>query len=230
MSSLSQPRRSRPQRGGPGRGALEQNRGRANITNAVDRAHDVAVSWPSRVVGTGPRRWVFFAAVALAIFSAPDLPARPSLALNAVATLAAAAWCLTNFWHCQEAHCLVTGPGWGLLGVFEVGEVGIGHSLIGGAEQVPSSPYSPWRSSARPTGGPASGPTQFGPRRRCRRSLAPRRATVLRWTDVMHVAIGHQPSTVPSICLHGAFRDIPDVRSAVGPVMSRRLTLDTPPL
>ena len=108
------------------------------MSNEVDQAqHDGAVSWPGRVVGTGPRRWVFFAAVALAIFSAPDLPARPSLALSAVATLAAAAWCLTNFWHCQEAHCLVTGPGWGLLGVFEVGEVGIGHSLIGGAEQVP---------------------------------------------------------------------------------------------
>ena len=93
--------------------------------------------WAGRVVGTGARRWVFFGAVALAIFSAPDLAARPSLALSALATLAAAGWCLTNFRHCQEAHCLVTGPGWALLGLFEVAEFAIGHSLIGGAEQVP---------------------------------------------------------------------------------------------
>ena len=104
----------------------------------VDQLEDrSAGDWARRVVGTGPKRWVFFGAIALAIFSAPDLPARPSLALSAIATLAAAAWCLTNFWHCQEAHCIVTGPGWGLLGVFELFELALGRSLLGGAEQVP---------------------------------------------------------------------------------------------
>lgn len=96
-----------------------------------------ASRWSSGVVGTGPKRWIFFAAVALAVFSAPDLPARASLALSAVATLAAGAWCLTNFWHCQEAHCIVTGPGWVLLGLFELAELALGHSLMGGTEQIP---------------------------------------------------------------------------------------------
>jgi len=106
--------------------------------NQIDQPQEASVvGWAGRFVGTGTRRWVFFGAVALVIFTAPDLPARPSLALSALATLAAAAWCLTNFWHCQEAHCVVTGPGWTLLGIFEVVEVGLGHSLIGGAEQLP---------------------------------------------------------------------------------------------
>ena len=104
----------------------------------IDECEDQeATGWVRRVVGTGPKRWVFFGAVGLAIFNAPDLATRPGLALSALATLAAAAWCLINFWRCQEAHCIVTGPGWGLLGVFELFELGLGHSLIGGAEQVP---------------------------------------------------------------------------------------------
>jgi hypothetical protein len=26
-------------------------------------------------------------------------------------------YCLANFWHCREAHCVVTGPGWTLAGL-----------------------------------------------------------------------------------------------------------------
>jgi hypothetical protein len=47
---------------------------------------------------------------------AAHLPARPALAVDALAGLAAGGWCSLNFWRCRHAHCLVTGPGWFAFG------------------------------------------------------------------------------------------------------------------
>jgi hypothetical protein len=45
-------------------------------------------------------------------------------------------WCAVNFWRCRQAHCLFTGSGGLLLALFAVAEAGLGHSLIGGDEQL----------------------------------------------------------------------------------------------
>jgi hypothetical protein len=66
---------------------------------------------------------------------APHLPPRASLAVG-VAGLAAGGWCSLNFWRCRHAHCLITGPGWLAFGVLAFGEAAVGHSLIGGYEQL----------------------------------------------------------------------------------------------
>lgn len=67
---------------------------------------------------------------------APHLSLRPSLAVDGLAALVAGGWCSLNFWRCRHAHCLITGPGWIALGAFAFIEAGLGHSVIGGNEQV----------------------------------------------------------------------------------------------
>src|SRR5204862_456844 len=39
---------------------------------------------------------------------------RGGVAVASVWVAAAGTYCLVNFWHCQETHCAVTGPGWTL--------------------------------------------------------------------------------------------------------------------
>lgn len=67
--------------------------------------------------------------------AAAHLPVQPALALDGVAGLAAGGWCSLNYWRCRHAHCLVTGPGWLVFGVFALVEAALGRSLIGGYEQ-----------------------------------------------------------------------------------------------
>lgn len=67
---------------------------------------------------------------------APHLSLRPSLVVEGLAALVAGGWCSVNFWRCRHAHCLITGPGWLALSVFAFVEAGVGHSVIGGNEQV----------------------------------------------------------------------------------------------
>lgn len=67
---------------------------------------------------------------------AAHLPLRPSLAVDGLAALVAGGWCSLNFWRCRHAHCLITGPGWLALAVFAFIEAGVGHSVIGGNEQL----------------------------------------------------------------------------------------------
>src|SRR5215469_4818237 len=31
--------------------------------------------------------------------------------------MVAGTYCLANFWHCRETHCVITGPGWTLTGL-----------------------------------------------------------------------------------------------------------------
>ena len=87
-----------------------------------------------RLLPTGAGQWIFFATVAAGISVAPVLPTRAGLALGAVVTFAASAWCLINFWRCREAHCVVNGYGWAALGVLEIVELALGRSVIMGDE------------------------------------------------------------------------------------------------
>jgi hypothetical protein len=90
-----------------------------------------AVDW---LLPTGWWRCPFFIAIAAGVSAAPYLPVVPGLVLGAAVTLAASAYCLLNFWRCREAHCVVSGIGWAALGVFEIAETVIAHSLIHGDE------------------------------------------------------------------------------------------------
>ena len=67
---------------------------------------------------------------------APHLPLRAELATVGLAALIGGGWCLLNFWRCRHAHCLVTGPGWLALSAFAFVEAVLGHSVIGGDEQL----------------------------------------------------------------------------------------------
>jgi hypothetical protein len=87
-----------------------------------------------RLLPTGGGQWVFFAAVAIAISVAPTLAREPGLAVDLVATIAASAWCLVNFWRCREAHCIVTGTGWAALAVLIAIELVVGRSFVLGSE------------------------------------------------------------------------------------------------
>ena len=86
------------------------------------------------VLPTGVAERVYFAVVAALVIAAPFLPTRPGLAVGALAALAASTWCLANFWRCREAHCIVTGGGWAALFALEMVELGIGRSVLRGAE------------------------------------------------------------------------------------------------
>src|SRR5215471_11667219 len=78
----------------------------------------------------------YFAVVAGLFGLAQNLPAPAYLAVDATAFAAGGVWCALNFWRCRQAHCLLTGSGWLLLALFAAAEAGVGHSLIGGDEQL----------------------------------------------------------------------------------------------
>ena len=85
---------------------------------------------------TGWPAVVYFAAIVGLLNLAPHLPERANLAADGLAALAAAAWCVLNFWRCRHAHCVVTSTGWLALSVLAFTEAGLGRSLIGGDEQL----------------------------------------------------------------------------------------------
>ncbi len=89
-----------------------------------------------RLQPTGAGQWIFFAAVALGISVAPVLPTRAGLALGVGVTIAASSWCLSNFWRCREAHCIVSGLGWAALALVELTELALGRSMIKGDESL----------------------------------------------------------------------------------------------
>jgi hypothetical protein len=86
--------------------------------------------------GRGLPAVAYFATVAGLLGLAQIFPAPAYLVVDAVAFLAAGSWCALNFWRCRQAHCLLTGSGWLLLALLAVAEAGLGHSLIGGNEQL----------------------------------------------------------------------------------------------
>ena len=60
-------------------------------------------------------RGVAGVAVTVAFFAAGGaVGGRAGLAIASVWVAIAGTYCLTNFWHCRETHCAVTGPGWTL--------------------------------------------------------------------------------------------------------------------
>ncbi len=85
---------------------------------------------------TGWRPYVFFAAIAAAIAVSDALPTRLGLGVMALATALAGTWCAVNFWRCRHAHCVVSGVGWLILAAFVAVGVVIGHSVVGGYEQL----------------------------------------------------------------------------------------------
>jgi hypothetical protein len=99
---------------------------RTRLQNAVDR-------W---LPSSGAGCVLYFAAVVGLLSVGPHLPVRGDLALDGTAFLAAGSWCALNFWRCRQVHCLLSGGGWLALGSLTLGEVALGHSLIGGDEQV----------------------------------------------------------------------------------------------
>lgn len=89
-----------------------------------------------RLLPTGKGQWIFFGLVWVAIAMRPNLGVRPGLVLAAVATLAAASWCLVNFWRCREAHCALSGPGWAMLGAVELAGAVVGRSVVDRTESI----------------------------------------------------------------------------------------------
>jgi hypothetical protein len=85
---------------------------------------------------TGWPAVIYFAAVTGLLGVAQLLPAPAYLVVDAVAFLAGGSWCALNFWRCRQAHCLLTASGWLLLALLAAAEAGLGHSLIGGDEQL----------------------------------------------------------------------------------------------
>jgi len=79
---------------------------------------------------------IYFAGVTGLLGLAQLLPPPAYLVVDAVAFLAGGTWCALNFWRCRQAHCLLTGSGWLLLALLAAAEAGLGHSLIGGDEQL----------------------------------------------------------------------------------------------
>jgi len=56
--------------------------------------------------------------VTVAFFAgAAAVGGRGGVAVAGAWVAVAGSYCLVNFWHCGEAHCAVTGPGWALAAV-----------------------------------------------------------------------------------------------------------------
>jgi hypothetical protein len=96
----------------PGPGGPSQAAARSPL-----RRPAAAADWYRRAAGPWVRgmRGV---AVTVALFAAAGaVGGRGGTALAGAWMLAAGLYCLANFRHCGEAHCVVTGPGWTLAGV-----------------------------------------------------------------------------------------------------------------
>jgi len=63
-------------------------------------------------------RGVAGVAVTVAFFAAAVVVGgRGGVAIASAWVAVAGSYCLANFWHCRETHCVVTGPGWTLAAV-----------------------------------------------------------------------------------------------------------------
>ncbi len=79
---------------------------------------------------------LYWVVVVALVSLADQLSTRGGLAVTAAAALAGGAWCSLNFWRCRHAHCVVTGAGWLVLALLALVGAALGHSLIGGAEEL----------------------------------------------------------------------------------------------
>ncbi|MGH3437430.1 MAG: hypothetical protein ACRDRN_13295 [Sciscionella sp.] len=87
-------------------------------------------------VRCGEHGALYFGAAITLLLLAPYLSTRAELAVDGFAALAGGGWCAANFWRCRHAHCVITATGWLTLTVFASVEAALGHSLIGGNEQL----------------------------------------------------------------------------------------------
>jgi hypothetical protein len=56
--------------------------------------------------------------ITVAFFAAAGaVGGRSGIAIASAWVAIAGTYCLANFWHCRETHCVVTGPGWALAAV-----------------------------------------------------------------------------------------------------------------
>lgn len=72
-----------------------------------------------RLVGAVVRGPLGVALIVAVFLGAGALGGRAGLALAGTYLVFLGSYCVLNFWHCRETHCVVTGPGWtvaGLLG------------------------------------------------------------------------------------------------------------------
>lgn len=75
-------------------------------------------------------------AVLALLITASYLPTRAGLAVEGAAALIGGGYCIASFWRCRWAHCAVSGAGWLALSMLAFTEAGLGHSVIGGREQL----------------------------------------------------------------------------------------------
>jgi hypothetical protein len=95
-----------------GSGGLSHGVARARLPGAA------SVTERYRRVAEPAVRGVAGVAVTVALFAAAGaVGGRGGAAIAGAWMLAAGLYCVANFWHCREAHCAVTGPGWTLVGV-----------------------------------------------------------------------------------------------------------------
>ena len=96
--------------------------------------------WARRVDRFFPRTGLpcllYIVAIVGLLSLAANLAVQGQLAVEGIAFLGAGAWCALNFWRCRHAHCLVSGVGWLGLSLMTFFEAGLGHSVIGGDEQL----------------------------------------------------------------------------------------------
>lgn len=79
---------------------------------------------------------LFIGAVLALLIVGSYLPVRAGLAVEAAAALIGGGYCIVSFWRCRWAHCAISGGGWLGLSLFAFTEAGLGHSAIGGREQL----------------------------------------------------------------------------------------------
>jgi hypothetical protein len=96
----------------PGPGSLSQAAARSRLPGPASLAERYRLAAEPAVRG------VTGVAVTVALFAAAGaVGGRGGAAIVGAWMLVAGLYCLANFWHCREAHCVVTGPGWTLAGL-----------------------------------------------------------------------------------------------------------------
>jgi hypothetical protein len=126
--------------GGPGRSTSPEARARRSLWGWSPPPLPADTPLKRRVdrllPATGMPLLFYFGVIVALLMLAPALPRRGELAADGLAALAAGGWCGLNFWRCRHAHCLITSAGWLGLSVLAFTEAGLGHSLVGGDEQL----------------------------------------------------------------------------------------------
>jgi hypothetical protein len=73
-----------------------------------------------RIVGAVVRGPVGLALIVAVFFVSSVIGGRAGLAIAGSYLLVLGSYCVLNFWHCRETHCVVTGPGWTAIGALGV--------------------------------------------------------------------------------------------------------------